>query len=76
MQERHKFPPEIQKWIVAKKIARDDETLHKLRLKDGSSMFLYLLSPKSVGIKKENYRRSPEESMYICDNLKTIIVFE
>ncbi len=42
------FPPEVQKWIVGKRIAGDDDTLTRCGIKtSGLSMFLYLISPRS-----------------------------
>ncbi len=42
------FPPEVQKWIIGKRIAGDDDTLSRCGIKtSGLSMFLYLISPRS-----------------------------
>ena len=62
MQEKHRFPFQIQKWIVGKRLVQNNETLHKLRIKDGSSMFLYLLSPNSVGLTKAEFNQSSRDS--------------
>ncbi len=50
----YSFPPEVQKWIVGKRIAADSDTLAKCGVKtSGTVMFLYLISPKSVGLSKQ-----------------------
>lgn len=51
---KHKFPVEVQKWIVGKRIPKDEETLQRLRVTNGQTVFLYLVSAKSVGLDKKH----------------------
>ena len=51
----------MQKWIVGKKIPKPKETLHDLLVRQsGTTVFLYLLSGKTVGLRRsdvEQFRR-------------------
>ena len=49
----YSFPPEVQKWIIGKCVAADNDTLAKCGIKSsGMIMYLYLISPKSVGLSR------------------------
>uniref|UniRef100_K1Q9B6 RanBP-type and C3HC4-type zinc finger-containing protein 1 n=1 Tax=Magallana gigas TaxID=29159 RepID=K1Q9B6_MAGGI len=52
---KHSFPVEVQKWIIGKRIPPDNETLQKARVTPGQAVYLYLISPKSVGLTKEKF---------------------
>ncbi|XP_052713059.1 ranBP-type and C3HC4-type zinc finger-containing protein 1-like isoform X1 [Crassostrea angulata] len=52
---KHSFPVEVQKWIIGKRIPPDSETLQKARVTPGQAVYLYLISPKSVGLTKEKF---------------------
>ena len=56
--DRFGFPVQVQKWIVGKKIPRPEETLQELNVKQsGHTVFLYLLSGKTVGLRKSDAER-------------------
>ena len=49
---------QVQKWIVGKKIPKPQETLQELNVKQsGHTVFLYLLSGKTVGLRKSDAER-------------------
>ncbi|CAH1779032.1 unnamed protein product [Owenia fusiformis] len=55
------FPPAIQQWIIDKKITKDHMTLAECGARiDDCTVFLYLLSAKSVGLKWEAARKQYE----------------
>jgi len=55
MYMKHSFPMEVQNWIVGQRIPLDHETLAQCRIKaDGHSVYLYLVTAKSVGLSKED----------------------
>jgi hypothetical protein len=65
--ERYGFPPKVQKWIIGKKMAQPSSTLANFNIsKEGFTAFLYLVSGKSVGLKKQEFehylRRNDEGS--------------
>lgn len=51
---KHKFPVEVQRWIIGQRIPKDNETLRHCNVKtSGTVVYLYLVSAKSVGINRE-----------------------
>ena len=62
---RHKFPTEVQKWIVGKRIPKDEETLQRLRVTHGQTVFLYLVSAKSVGLDKKQHMAASGRSVLL-----------
>ena len=51
MFQRFQFPVEVQRWIVGKRVAKDDDTLARCGVRhDNNLVYLYLLSAKSVGL--------------------------
>ena len=58
MFDRYGFPVQVQKWIVSKKIPKPQETLQELGVtQSGTTVFLYLLSGKSVGLRRSDAER-------------------
>ena len=58
MLRQHGFPPEVQKWIIGRRIPKDNETLSRCGVKTtGESIHLYLLQPKSVHMTKDELVR-------------------
>ena len=54
----YSFPPEVQKWIIGKRVAADNDTLAKCGIKtSGMVMYLYLISPKSIGLTQQKIMR-------------------
>ncbi|KAL5022357.1 hypothetical protein ScPMuIL_001512 [Solemya velum] len=54
---KHKFPMEVQKWIIGNRIVKDEETLRENRVKGtGHSVYLYLVSSKSVGVTRDAFQ--------------------
>lgn len=44
--QEFQIPPNVQKWIIAKKLAdNDDATLEELNAVEGLPLFLYLAAP-------------------------------
>ncbi|KAJ8303510.1 hypothetical protein KUTeg_019906 [Tegillarca granosa] len=51
---KHKFPVEVQRWIIGQRIPKDNETLRHCNVKTtGTVVYLYLVSAKSVGLNRE-----------------------
>lgn len=49
---------QVQKWIVGRKIPKPGETLHDLGVRQsGATVFLYLLSGKTVGLRRSDVER-------------------
>ncbi|XP_038659624.1 LOW QUALITY PROTEIN: ranBP-type and C3HC4-type zinc finger-containing protein 1-like [Scyliorhinus canicula] len=47
----YRFHPKLQQWIIAHRLAKDNETLHFHGIrKDGDTAFMYLLSAKQANI--------------------------
>ena len=60
---------EVQKWIVGKKIAKDEESLESLGVKsDGSSIFLYLMKNESAGLTRDMFATMLAEGEIHKDN--------
>ena len=56
--DRYGFPVQVQKWIVGKRIPRPQDTLRDLNVRQsGHTVFLYLLSGKTVGLRKSDAER-------------------
>ena len=73
MSFKHQFPEEIQSWIIGKRIPGDHETLGHCKIKGaGHSAYLYLRSPKSVGLTYEAYQKRLREQMYSAGTLKCL----
>ena len=54
----YSFPPEVQKWIIGKRVTADNDTLAKCGIKtSGMVMYLYLISPKSIGLTQQKIMR-------------------
>ena len=55
---KYGFPPEVQKWIIGKRICKDEETLSKCEVNcSGHTLYLYLLRASAVNISREDYKR-------------------
>lgn len=53
--DRFGFPVQVQKWIVGKKVPKPADTLHDLLVRQsGATVFLYLLSGKTVGLRQSD----------------------
>ena len=54
----YSFIPEVQRWIIGKKIVKDTDTLARCGVR-GNDMpvFLYLVSAASIGLTPEETRR-------------------
>lgn len=53
--DRFSFPVQVQKWIIGKKIPKPTETLLDLNVRQtGHTVFLYLLSGKTVGLRRSD----------------------
>ncbi|XP_062621424.1 ranBP-type and C3HC4-type zinc finger-containing protein 1-like [Saccostrea cucullata] len=61
---KHSFPMEVQKWIIGKRIPPDTETLQKARVSQGQAVYLYLISPKSVGLTKEKFMEDRQKMLH------------
>eukprot|EP00112_Aurelia_sp_Birch-Aquarium-sp1_P011498 Seg2418.3 transcript_id=Seg2418.3/GoldUCD/mRNA.D3Y31 product="RanBP-type and C3HC4-type zinc finger-containing protein 1" protein_id=Seg2418.3/GoldUCD/D3Y31 len=49
--ERFEFPIKIQRWVIGKRLPKDNETLKQLDVQTtGTVIFLYLLSAKEAGV--------------------------
>ncbi|XP_069112750.1 ranBP-type and C3HC4-type zinc finger-containing protein 1-like [Argopecten irradians] len=57
---KYRFPKEVQKWVINKRIGCDQDSLRRLGVKDGDTVYLYLMSAKSVGLSKEEFDRRIE----------------
>ncbi|XP_033754403.1 ranBP-type and C3HC4-type zinc finger-containing protein 1-like [Pecten maximus] len=57
---KYRFPKEVQKWVINKRVGSDQESLRRLGVRDGDTVYLYLMSAKSVGLKKEEFDRKLE----------------
>lgn len=56
--DRFSFPVQVQKWIIGKKIPKPTDTLFDLNVKQsGHTVFLYLLSGKTVGLRRTDADR-------------------
>lgn len=56
--DRFSFPVQVQRWIIGKKIPKPTETLLDLNVKQsGHTVFLYLLSGKTVGLRRTDADR-------------------
>ena len=67
MSLKYQFPEEIQSWIIGKRIPGDMETLSHCKIKGpGHSAYLYLRSPKSVGLTKEAYQKRLMAQQFIA----------
>ena len=55
----HGLPPEVQVWIIRKRIPRSTDTLEQCGLVPGeqSSIYLYLASRQAAGLTDETYQR-------------------
>ena len=52
------FPPEVQRWIIGKRLPKDNESLIRCGIKlNDSPVFLYLMNAKSAGLTKAECRR-------------------
>ena len=61
---KHSFPIEVQKWIIGKRMPPDKETLQRAKVTPGASVFLYLVSAKSVGLNQEDVMAQRERMLY------------
>ncbi|CAL1548541.1 unnamed protein product [Lymnaea stagnalis] len=53
---KHNFPVEVQRWIIGKKIFNDKDKLGQCGIKGpGHTLYLYLVTARSVGLTRENY---------------------
>ena len=49
---------QVQKWIIGKKVPKPTDTLHELNVRQsGHTLFLYLLSGKTVGLRRSDAER-------------------
>ncbi|KAK3086074.1 hypothetical protein FSP39_013084, partial [Pinctada imbricata] len=67
---KHNFPVEVQKWIIGKRMPPDTETLQKAKVTAGQSLFLYLVSAKSVGLTREEFNARKEQMIYNQDYMR------
>ncbi|KAK3757638.1 hypothetical protein RRG08_000151 [Elysia crispata] len=52
----HNLPMEVQRWIIGKKIHTDQTTLYQCGVRGpGHTLYLYLVTARSVGLSKANY---------------------
>lgn len=52
----HNLPMEVQRWIIGKKIHPDNTTLYQCGVRTaGHTLYLYLVTARSVGLSKEKY---------------------
>ena len=71
----YSFPPEVQKWIIGKRVAEDNDTLAKCGIKStGMIMYLYLISPKSVGLSQTKIMQKYKHLLPAGKSLKTNII--
>jgi hypothetical protein len=71
---KHKFPIEVQKWIVGKRIPKDEESLQRLRVTNDQTVYLYLVTAKSVGLDKQQ-RPIKTQSLLTCIDRNAMFVF-
>lgn len=58
MMLKHDFPMEVQRWIIGKRVRADKETLVHLEITGpGHTLYLYLVTARSVGLTQENYEQ-------------------
>ncbi|OWF38019.1 ranBP-type and C3HC4-type zinc finger-containing protein 1-like [Mizuhopecten yessoensis] len=57
---KYRFPKEVQRWVINKRVGSDHDTLKRLGIRDGDTVYLYLMSAKSVGLSKEEFDRKLE----------------
>lgn len=50
------FPPEVQRWVIGKRLVRDRDTLysHGVRM-DGDQAFLFILSANAVHLTQQQW---------------------
>ncbi|XP_060080653.1 ranBP-type and C3HC4-type zinc finger-containing protein 1-like [Ylistrum balloti] len=60
MMLKYRFPMEVQRWVINKRVGSDHDTLRRLGVRDGDIVHLYLMSAKSVGLRKEEFDQKLE----------------
>jgi len=54
MFERFEFPPQTQRWLAGKRLAKDADMLRTCGIrKDNDIIYLYLVSAQSVGLTRD-----------------------
>ena len=57
----YNFPEEVQRWVIGKKLPKDNDTLAKHGIKqDGNSVFLYCQSARTIGLSKARFRKQQQ----------------
>ena len=52
--ERYDFPLQLQRFVINKRLPKDNETLHFLGVRTaGTRIYLYLIAAKSIGLKSK-----------------------
>lgn len=60
MYEKHSFPPDVQKWIIGRRLASDLDTLADCGVtEDGSAVYLYLLTAADQPVTLTDINDSP-----------------
>ncbi|XP_064599255.1 ranBP-type and C3HC4-type zinc finger-containing protein 1-like isoform X2 [Liolophura sinensis] len=63
IEREYGFPQAIQKWIIGQRIPRDEDVLKNCGVKSpGCTLFLYLVSSRSVGLTKEAFMQAQAAS--------------
>ena len=76
MSLQYQFPEEIQSWIIGKRIPGDHESLAHCKIKGpGHSAYLYLRSPKSVGLTWDAYQRRRMAQQYPAGTVMSFCKF-
>ncbi|XP_033124748.1 ranBP-type and C3HC4-type zinc finger-containing protein 1-like isoform X2 [Anneissia japonica] len=66
MYKLYGFPPKAQRWIVEKRIMRDQETLKSVHIDtSGFMVYLYLVSANTAAVKKDEAERKPSENQEV-----------
>ncbi|XP_067904722.1 ranBP-type and C3HC4-type zinc finger-containing protein 1-like isoform X2 [Heterodontus francisci] len=71
--EDYSFHPKLQQWIIAHRLAKDNETLffHGIR-KDGDIAFMYLLSAKQANITQRQCEQDRQQMLLLPPETETV----
>lgn len=71
MFEQFEFPPQTQRWLAGKRLAKDTEMLRSCGIrKDDDIIYLYLVSAQSVGLTREAVEVQPRRQSKFIFNAR------
>ncbi|XP_035007658.1 ranBP-type and C3HC4-type zinc finger-containing protein 1 [Hippoglossus stenolepis] len=58
----YKFPPTLQRWVIGKRLARDNETLYSHGVREsGYQVFLFIVSAQAAHLTRHQYKLNQEQ---------------